>query len=221
MGENFDASDLKNETKDTVKQVKDTIKNVDIKEDSKAATKLIKEMFLNPVEAIKNIALGKENAFSKAVILMIVYLVVNVLGTIIMLIKNGRFLAIGNNIMMLVKSVLNPLIYILVPAFIVYLYNKANKKSLTTILSTIIISSIPVIINSVIDIVELLLGNNKLLTLFTSPISTMFSAVAVILTYIGMKNLFEEENETFLKKYAIIKLIGALIFIILARIGIY
>ena len=29
MGENFDASDLKNETKDTVKQVKDTIKNVD------------------------------------------------------------------------------------------------------------------------------------------------------------------------------------------------
>ena len=47
-----DTEDLKNETKDTVNQVKETIKNVDLKKDAEATKGFVKEMFLNPIEAV-------------------------------------------------------------------------------------------------------------------------------------------------------------------------
>ena len=75
------------------------------------------------------------------------------------------------------------------------------------------------VINSVIDIVENLVTG---ISIVTSPFSTMFSAISIILTYFGMKDLFGvEENESFIKKYAIIKLVAAFAFVILSRIGIY
>jgi hypothetical protein len=215
----FDAEELKNETKDTVKQVKETIKKVDIKKDSKETKNFLKEMFSDPFQAVKDVAEEKENVFSKAIVLMIVYIAASIIAKIISLIKYGKYYSFGTNFMDLISSILNPVFYIAVPAIIVFLYNRKNKKPLTTVISTLVISNVTMIISEIVSIITVLVSG---ISIITSPISTVLSAIAIILTYVGMKTLFgEDENKAFIKKYAIIEFLVAIVLIILARIGIY
>lgn len=214
-----DTEQLKNETKETVNKVKDSIKNVDLKKDAKETKSFLKEMFSNPFEAVRRVAEDGENVLSKVVFLMIIWIAASVIAGIITIMKYGKYSSIGNNLMDFISYILGPILYILVPAIIILIMNKQNKKSLITIISTLTIAAVPTIINEIIDIIEGLVSG---ITIISSPISTMFTAIALILTYFGMKDLFgEKEDKTFIKKYAIIKLLAAFVLIILGRVGIY
>lgn len=214
-----DTEQLKNETKETVNQVKDSIKNVNLKKDAKETKGFLKEMLLNPFEAVKSIAEEKQNVFSKVLILMIVWLAASLASGFIILIKHGRYSSIGGNIMNFISYILHPIFYVIVPALIVLILNKNNKKSLITIISTLVVASVPVIINEIIDVIEVLVSG---ITIITSPISTMLSAISLVLTYFGMKDLFgEKEDNSFIRKYALIKLLAAFVLLVLGRIGIY
>lgn len=214
-----DTEQLKNETKETVNQVKDSIKNVDLKKDAKETKSFLKEMLSNPFEAVRKVAEDEENVFSKVIVLMLVWIAASVITGIISLMKYGKYSSIGNNIIDFISYILNPILYIVVPAIIILIMNKHNKKSLITIISTLTIAAVPTIINRVIDVIESLVSG---ITIVSGPISTMFSAIAIILTYFGMKDLFgEKEDKGFIKKYAIIKLLAAFVLVILGRVGIY
>lgn len=214
-----DTEQLKNETKETVNQVKSSIKNVNFKQDAEETKGFVKEMFSNPFEAVRRVATEEENVFKKVIFLMIIFIAASVISQIISLIKYGRLANVGSNIMDLIVSVLNPILYILVPAVIILIFNKQNKKSLITIISTIVVAGIPTICNEVINIIERILPG---ISIITSPITTVLSAIALILTYFGIKDLLGiEDHKDSIKKYAIIKLISAFVLVILGRIGIY
>lgn len=214
-----DTEQLKNETKETVNQVKSSIKNVNFKQDAKETKGFVKEMFSNPFEAVRRVATEEENVFKKVIFLMIIFIAASVISQIISLIKYGRLANVGSNIMDLIVSVLNPILYILVPAVIILIFNKQNKKSLITIISTVVVAGIPTICNEVINIIERILPG---ISIITSPITTVLSAIALILTYFGIKDLLGiEDHKDSIKKYAIIKLISAFVLVILGRIGIY
>lgn len=214
-----DTEQIKNETKQTVNQVKDSIKNVDLKKDAEETKGFLKEMFSNPFQAVRRVAEDEENVLSKVIVLMIVWIAASVISGVISLMRYGKYSSIWNNITDFVSYILNPVFYIVVPAIIILIMNKQNKKSLITIISTLTISAVPTIINRIIDVVEGLVSG---ITIVSSPISTMFSAIALILTYFGMKDLFgEKEDKAFIKKYAIIKVLAAFVLVILGRIGIY
>ena len=214
-----DTEQLKNETKETVNQVKSSIKNVNFKQDAEETKGFVKEMFSNPFEAVRRVATEEENVFKKVIFLMIIFIAASVISQIISLIKYGRLANVGSNIMDLIVSVLNPILYILVPAVIILIFNKQNKKSLITIISTVVVAGIPTICNEVINIIERILPG---ISIITSPITTVLSAIALILTYFGIKDLLGiEDHKDSIKKYAIIKLISAFLLVILGRIGIY
>lgn len=214
-----DTEQLKNETKETVNQVKSSIKNVNFKQDAEETKGFVKEMFSNPFEAVRRVATEEENVFKKVIFLMIIFIAASVISQIISLIKYGRLANVGSNIMDLIVSVLNPILYILVPAVIILIFNKKNKKSLITIISTVVVAGIPTICNEVINIIERILPG---ISIITSPITTVLSAIALILTYFGIKDLLGiEDHKDSIKKYAIIKLISAFVLVILGRIGIY
>lgn len=214
-----DTEQLKNETKETVNQVKSSIKNVNFKQDAEETKGFVKEMFSNPLEAVRRVATEEENVFKKVIFLMIIFIAASVISQIISLIKYGRLANVGSNIMDLIVSVLNPILYILVPAVIILIFNKQNKKSLITIISTVVVAGIPTICNEVINIIERILPG---ISIITSPITTVLSAIALILTYFGIKDLLGiEDHKDSIKKYAIIKLISAFVLVILGRIGIY
>ena len=214
-----DTEQLKNETKETVNQVKSSIKNVNFKQDAEETKGFVKEMFSNPFEAVRRVATEEENVFKKVIFLMIIFIAASVISQIISLIKYGRLANVGSNIMDLIVSVLNPILYILVPAVIILIFNKQNKKSLITIISTVVVAGIPTICNEVINIIERILPG---ISIITSPITTVLSAIALILTYFGIKDLLAKgDHKDSIKKYAIIKLISAFVLVILGRIGIY
>lgn len=214
-----DAENLKNETKDTVNQVKETIKNADFKEGAAQTKGFLAEMFSEPISAVKKVALGEENVLFKAIIIMIIFIIASFATQLVYVVKYGGLRGIGSNLVSLVVSVINPLLFIIVPAIVIMIMNRENKKSLTTVISTLVVAAVPNVINEVIDVIESVLVG---ISIISSPITTMFSAVAIILTYFGMKDLFGiEEDEKFVKKFAIVKLIAAFVLVILARVGIY
>ena len=76
----IDTEKLKSETSNTVNQVKDTIKNVNFKEDSLETKNFVVEMFTKPVEKVKEVVedtTGK--TFKIAIIILAVWAVVAVL----------------------------------------------------------------------------------------------------------------------------------------------
>lgn len=213
-----DTENLKEETKDTVNQVKESIKNVNLKNDAEDTKGFLKEMLSNPFEAVRKVASEEENVFNKVIMIMLVFIVASFAYALIYLIKYGKYSSVLDNILSLVAGALDPVFFVLVPAVIILILNKNNKKSLTTIISTIVVASVPVVINYLIDIVELLISG---ISIITGPISTGLSAVSLVLTYFGMKDLFGiEEDKDFIKKYVVIKVVAALIITILVRLGI-
>ncbi len=213
-----DTENLKAETKETVNQVKESIKNVNLKNDAEETKGFLKEMFSNPFEAVRMVANEEENVFKKVIMIMLVFIIASAAYAIISVVKYGAYLDLLDNIMTIIAGILYPVFFVLAPAVVVLLLNKNNKKSLITIISTIVVASVPVVINHLIDIVEILVSG---ISIITGPISTGLSAVAMILTYFGMKDLFAiEEHKDFIKKYLVIKIAAALIITILTRIGI-
>ena len=213
-----DTENLKTETKETVNQVKESIKNVNLKNDAEETKGFLKEMFSNPFEAVRMVATVEENVLKKVIIIMAAFILASAAYAIISVIKYGEFLDIFDNIMTIVAGILYPVAFVLAPSVIVLILNKNNKKSLITIISTIAVASVPVVINHFIDLVEILVSG---ISIITGPISTGLSAVAMILTYLGKKDLYGiEEHKDFIKKYLVIKIAAALIITILTRIGI-
>lgn len=213
-----DTENLKTETKETVNQVKESIKNVNLKNDAEETKGFLKEMISNPFEAVKMVANEEENVFKKVIIIMLVFIIASAAYSIISVVKYGKYLDLLDNVMTIVAGILYPIFFVLAPAVIVLILNKNNKKSLITIISTIVVASVPVVINHLIDIVEILVSG---ISIVTGPISTGLSAVAIVLTYFGIKDLFGiEEHKDFVNKYVVIKIAAALIITILSRIGI-
>ena len=203
--------ELKNETKETINQVKDTIKNVDINKEAKETKGFVQEMIVSPFERVEKIANGEEDAFKKAIILLIIDIVASLIVALISAFKYS-YGSIGGKLWDLITAGISPIVAILVPAILILIINKANKKSLTTVSATLVVASLPSIVASVIDVIESLLPR---IYLISSPISTALYAMTTVLTFFGMRTLFGEEKEGFLFKFAGIKFITALVLYII------
>lgn len=210
--------EIKKETVETAKQVKDSIKNVDIKNDAKEATGFVSAMFKDPFAKIKEIVEDKENKnFKLAIIFIVIWTVAVFIKALAA--KYWSFSAVFRNVLSLIKTIIAPVLGILVLSAIVYFMNKKEKKSLATIITSITIAKIPTILASVIS----------LLTIFsvsayriTSPISSLCSVVTIILTYFTIKAIFnEEQNSKFLKTFVIIEAIYYVAYLIISFLEIY
>lgn len=206
----IDKEELKNETKETVNKVKDTLKNVDINQEARETKGFLTEMLVNPFGKVSKVASGEEEGFKKAVVLLIINMVAAVVIALISAFKYS-YGTVVSKLMDLVMAAVNPVLAIIIPAIIILLMNKSNKKPLTTIIATLVIANVPSIVASVIRIISALFSR---LTIVTSPISTTLGLISTILEFMGMRILFGEEKETFITKFAIIQVITALILYI-------
>ena len=97
---------------------------------------------------------------------------------------------------------------------------KKDDKSLVNVISTMVVAAVPMVLDSVLDIIRFVVYSATIVTLFTNPLATMLSAVSIVLTYFGVKELLgvEEEKES-IKKFAVAKVIVAVLMFVLTRIG--
>ena len=216
----IDAENLKNETVETAKKVKESVKGTNIKEETKATKGFIVEMFKNPLEKIKEVANDNSAKFFKtAIFLIIVWTIIVFISSCYSTIYYWRFSRVFSKILSVLKDILAPAIGIIVYSLIVLVLNKKNKKSLTTTISTITITQLPLIISSLVSLLTIISSNISTITI---PFSKLCSVVAVVLGYFGFKNLFgEDDDKAFIKKYVLIQLIYYVAYIVIKLLGIY
>ena len=215
----IDTEELKNETVNTVKEVKETIKNVDVKKDAGETKGFIKEMFTNPLEKIKNIVDDSNNKFFKnAVILVIIWIAAILIKELFdssYLWKYGVF----KNILGIIKSVIAPVVGILAMSIIMLVLNKQSKKSLSNIISAVTAAKLPLVIASVVNLLTII-GSS--ITAFTNPFYKLCNVISAIFMYFAAKNIFEEkENSKFIKKFMLIELIYYIVYFVFTYLGIY
>ena len=215
--------EIKEETFKTAKEVKETIKNVDIKKDAKATTGFITEMVKKPLERLKEIATDKEHKdFKYAIVLAIVWIIVSGIlhiATKYPSIDNFFAYNFTKHFLALIKAMIAPVLAIIVMSIIVFVINKNNKKSFITVLTSITAAKIPVIVADVIGILYLISSS---ISRLLNPFTMFCSAISIVFTFFAIKALCEEENNTkFLKTFIIIEAIYYVVYLVISYLEIY
>ena len=213
------AEEVKNETFKTANDVKESIKNVNLKDETIKTKGFIAEMFKDPIKKIEEIANEDDKYFKTAIFILIIWTISVFITSTFSTIYNFGLLRVFSNILNVLKEILVPVIGVFLYSIIIFIMNKKNKKSLTSIISTVTATRVPLAIAAVVSI----------LTLFSrefSKITTAFNGlcllITIILSYFGFKAIFnEKENNTFIKKFIIIQIIYYLISFVLTFLGIY
>ena len=211
-----DTEDLKNETKDTVNKVKETIKNVDLKKDAEATKGFVKEMFSNPIEAVKRASSGEEGILKKVIIIVLLHIVVMCAYKIIEVIRDYGITQILFHLDKIIWYSTKPLVSIILFSLMIYIMNKNNKKTLTSIVSTMVVATIPLVIFDLLELIRMVTYGVSSVAIFTNSLSTMFFGIYIIIAYFGMKEIFgiTEENKA-IKKFSLVQLIvAALLFVL-------
>lgn len=212
--------EIKEETVKTAKEVKETIKNVDIKKDAKATTGFITEMIKNPLGRLKEIANDKENKdFKYAIVLAVVWMIVLAILHLTSLNKYFGYGSFMNELLDLVKTMIAPIVGIIIMSAIVFVMNKNNKKSFITVLTSITAAQIPVIVADILGLLKIIsLSISKLLT----PFSMFCSTISIVFTFFAIKALVgEEDSSKFLKTFVIIQAIYYVAYLIISYLEIY
>lgn len=213
-----DTEDLKKETVNTVNQVKETIKKVDIKNDAKEATGFVSAMLKEPFAKIQEIAHDTTNQNFKTALVLIVVWMISILVRKLAL-QNWVYTNFFRVSLSLIKSTIAPVIGILVLSLIIYCMNKKSKKSLVTTVTAVTIANIPTILTSVIQLLNII---STSISKLTNPIVNFGGVLTVILTYFTTKALFEEkENSKFLKKFVIVEAIYYVAYLVISFLEIY
>lgn len=216
----IDTENLKSETLETAKKIKESVKGTNIKEETKATKNFVIEMFRNPIEKIKEVAADNTAKYFKtAIFLLIIWTILTFINSSYKTIYFWGFSRIFANILSVLKTIIAPALGILIYSLIAFVLNKQNKKSLTTTISTITITQLPLIIASVVSLLKIFSLD---MSIITAPFASLCSVIAIVLGFFGFKNLFEaEDGKAFIKKYVLIQIIYYIAYILIGLLGIY
>lgn len=226
---NVNADDIKKETTETVNQVKDAIKNADLKNDSKEAKGFFFSFFKNPLGELKKATSSVDNKFVKiAIIILIVWLATLLVSNILSIATTYLFGVFGSfayffqnlfhNIFNLVKTLVAPVITILVLSGLVYGFKKVKNRSFLTIASSILIAKIPVVVSNAFNLLVLVSSH---FIKIASAFSGFCNVLSVILLFFTIRNLLEEDkNDSYFWKFALIMGIFYIVKFILSYLGI-
>lgn len=216
--------ELKNEATNTVNQVKDTIKNVDIKKDSLETKGFITEMFKNPLEKIKEIVDNDNSQYLKyAIIILVIWAAAELIKRCFSYSFSysswWSLSTIGNSIWSIIAATIAPIVSILVMSVIVLIMNKQNKKPLTKLITVVTTANIPVVIASVVGILTSIVSSVSTITI---PFTSLCNTISIVLMYFTLKSVFKvEKNSDFIKKFVIIEAIYYVAYIVLSLLKIY
>lgn len=227
---NVNAEEFKKEAKETVNQVKDSFKNVNMKEETEKTKNYFSRFLKEPVSVVKEIAHDKTNSFFKtAIVLLVVWVLVSVIVAIITLVTSlfstivnfgfeFVFQTIFRNILNIVKSLIVPIISVAVLSAAIYFTNTKNKKSFLTTAVTVMATKIPVVIAEIIGILTLIPYASRII----SPVSGLLGLVSSILTFFAIKALNDEEsNDQAVKKFLFVEGIYVIARFVLSFLTIY
>lgn len=198
----INTEELKNEVKDTFSEVKQAVKDTNLKNEANAAKNFISNFFKSPFSEMKKIVETPKSFLKIAIIVFVVWVVAKLISSIISIvgsysysIYSSLFLYFRNSFrdfFDIIWAILSPAVIIALLSVIIFLFMKEKKKSYLTIMISVIVAKIPVILAS---IVSLLSSISSELSKITSSFSSICSAFSMILVYFAIKALYESEDD--------------------------
>ena len=228
----INTEELKKDASTVVNEVKDNFKNVDMKEEGKAAKGFIKELFKNPIDKIQEMVEANNGKYFKyAIIVLAIWTVVDLIlaiysqKSIFFNIFNGFSnllgfsTSIGSAILSIILAILTPTVSILVMTLIAFLFNRENKKSFLTVLSAVTIAKLPIVAAEVISLLNMV---GLFVSKITSPVKILTTVISTVLMYFVLKNVFGKKKDSeFFYKFLIVEAVYYAAYIILSLIGMY
>ena len=212
--------ELKNETVNAVNEVKETIKNVDIKKDTLETKGFIKEIFTDPLGKIKEIVADDSNKSLKYIIIILaIWTIAILISSIFSGSSIWKYSAAGKVILSIIKSVVAPILSVLAMSVIILIFNKNNKKNLTTIIAAVTTAKVPVVIASILRLTVLI---SSQMSKITTPFTSFCSAITTVFTYFAIKSILgTEKNSEFIKKFVLIEACYYVAYFVFTFLGIY
>lgn len=204
----IDTEKLKNETSSTIDQVRETIKKVNLKEDTAEAKGFLLEFIKNPINKIKEIANTDRTYFKTAIVILIIWtaaVFAKKLFYVVDFNSLSNFLRYGllDSILSIIMATISPVLGIVVLSLIILVMNKERKKSLSSIITTVTLAQIPSILAAVINLLTII--NSQVLKI-TIPVSGLCHVMSTILLYFGTKELFQKDDDnSFIKTFIAIE----------------
>ena len=212
----INTDELKKETSETVGKVKDTIKDLKIKDETMNAKNFVKDMVKDPISKTSEITKDKDNKYLKTSIFMVI--VWMLAEFVFSALSYSKYSSFGRNVLSIIKSTLSPLCIVLALTLIIFVLNKKHKKSLTTVLSTVVTVYIPMIIASIVHLLYLI---DYQMAKITTPVTMLATFITIVLSYFAMEDIFEEETELgAFKKFVLVEVIYFAVAIVVSFLGI-
>lgn len=212
--------ELKKEAADSVNQVKDIIKNVDIKKEAENTKGFILAAWKNPVAELTGAVDSHEGYFKMSVIFLCIWTIAAFLRETIYSARyiSNFFKNFLNNLVDIVTATVTPLATVLVLSLAVYFLYRAKTKSLVQVIVAVTLASCPRIIASVLSILPALISQSSNII---SPVNGFLGILSTVLVYISLRSIFKEDDESFIKKFIIIQAVYYLVKFILNFLNIY
>ena len=198
-GFSIDKENLKNETSSTLNEARESIKNMDFKNETEEAKGIVVRLLKNPIDEIKSVV-NSDAFFKTAIFLIIIWTVAAFLNNTFW---SGFNFRLTGNVPNVLRATVTPVIRIIVLSVIVLVMNRSSRRSLTTIISAVTIARIPTILASVVSL--LTIAHVDMLRL-TGPFSAFASVLSTVLLYFAIKELYDEEDDnSFMKTFILIQ----------------
>lgn len=215
MDENkVSAEELKEETKQTFNKVKDEIKDANFKAETIEATNFVKDMFMDPIGAVKNVTNEVGPKLITVIILVIGVMLSNLLKNIIWAVGIE---SLGESLWKIITSLTGGLFVVLVPAFVAYLFNRNTDRSLLTSISLMAMASVPTIFMNVLGAVTRIVPK---LAGTIGVLNNGLEVAHVVLTYFALKTFCKAEDDLFIFKFVIIELVSGFVMMLLRLLNV-
>lgn len=184
------AEDLKQETMNTFNEAKEQMKNINLKEEAEVGKGLLKKLWKNPIETVKEIAADKENKTFKTALLLVVVWAAIELVTQILRYLTSEYLSF--NLVTTIKVTAAPILTVVAMTLALYFVNNRAKVSISKVLTSISVAYVPSIVSSLLWILYEI--SYKMSTIL-SPISALLNVLTIVLLYHTTKEFVKKDNE--------------------------
>lgn len=209
--------EFKMETKNAVKDVTNSIKNADIKKDTKGASNLVSSFLKNPIDTLRNLSDDSRNKHLIAAIIILAVWVA-VLFITSMFGYRWTFATIGTRILTIITTIVSPIISLVGMSVILFIMQRFNKKSVTTIFTTITIATSPLVIISILNIITLFANDFARILL---PISYIAQALTFVYMFFATKAILNVETDSkTIPKFMLSQLIYFVLYFVLTFLAI-
>jgi len=220
MSDNNDQNnDLKKETTEAISQVRDVIKNVDIKEETERTKGFFLDMLSNPIGKVKEVAGSGSKFLSVAIVILAVWTASAFLRSVfVALTRTWRFADILPRLVNVITSTISPVAIVLALALGVYVFYKDKINKFMPVVITIIIASAPRAVGSVLSILPALISTSNVIV---SAAIAFLNLLSIVLVYFGLKALVgADDDEKFFSNFVKIQCVYFVARVVLSFFGV-